>query len=46
MNNVKKVFGIFVLFVGIAILSGGDKWLEARLVTLLPQGWIDLTTGL
>lgn len=44
MNNVKKVFGIFVLLVGIAILSGGDKWLESKLVNLLPQGWIDLTT--
>jgi cytochrome c biogenesis protein CcdA len=44
MDNVKKVFGVFVLLVGVAILSGGDKWLEAQLVNVLPQGWIDLTT--
>lgn len=44
MDRVKKGFGFFVLLVGVAILSGGDKWLEAQLVHLLPQGWIDLTT--
>jgi cytochrome c biogenesis protein CcdA len=44
MDNVKKGFGFFILLVGVAILSGGDKWLEAKLVSLLPQGWIDLTT--
>lgn len=44
MDRVKKIFGLFVLLVGVAILVGGDKWLEARLVQVLPQGWIDLTT--
>lgn len=44
MDTVKKTFGVFVLLVGIAILSGGDKWLEAQLVDLLPSSWIDLTT--
>lgn len=31
---------------GLTILMGGDKWLEARLIHLLPQGGIDLTTRL
>lgn len=44
MDTVKRVFGLFVLLVGVAILSGGDKWLEAFLVRHLPQGWIELTT--
>lgn len=44
MERVKKGFGALVLLLGVAILSGGDKWLEARLVQWLPQGWIDLTT--
>lgn len=44
MDTVKKVFGSFVLLVGMAILSGGDKWLEAQLVNVLPSAWIDLTT--
>lgn len=44
MDRVKKLFGVFVLLVGVAILLGGDKWLEAQLVNILPQGWIELTT--
>lgn len=44
MDRVKKLFGLFVLLVGVAILVGGDKWLEAKLVNLLPQSWINLTT--
>lgn len=44
MDVVKKGFGFFVLLVGVAILSGGDKWLEAQVVQLLPRGWINLTT--
>ena len=44
MDTVKRVFGVFVLLVGVAILTGGDKWLEAQFVKHLPQSWIDLTT--
>jgi hypothetical protein len=44
MENIKKGFGLFVLLVGLAILTGGDKWLEAKLVSILPQEWISLTT--
>ncbi|MCG8996419.1 cytochrome c biogenesis CcdA family protein [Laribacter hongkongensis] len=46
MDKVKKGFGLFVLMVGVAILSGGDKWLEAQLVRIMPQDWINLTTSL
>jgi hypothetical protein len=35
---------LLVLALGLAILLGGDKWLEAQLLQVLPQGWIDLTT--
>ena len=44
MDGVKRGFGVLVLLLGIAIATGGDKWLEARLLTVMPQGWIDLTT--
>jgi cytochrome c biogenesis protein CcdA len=44
MDRVKRGFGLLVLGLGVAILPGGDKWLEARLLQVLPQGWIDLTT--
>jgi cytochrome c biogenesis protein CcdA len=44
MDRVKRGFGILVLLLGTAILLGGDKWLEAQLIRVMPQGWIDLTT--
>ncbi|MCC6248347.1 MAG: cytochrome c biogenesis protein CcdA [Rubrivivax sp.] len=44
MGRVKRGFGVLVLLLGVAILLGGDKWLEAQLIHLMPQGWIDLTT--
>jgi cytochrome c-type biogenesis protein len=43
MERVKKGFGILLLLVGIAILSGGDKWLEAKVVNILPDWWVNLT---
>lgn len=44
MERVKIGFGVLVLVLGLAILMGGDKWLEAQLIRVMPQGWIDLTT--
>ena len=44
MDRVKIGFGVLVLLLGLAILLGGDKWLEAQLIRVMPQGWIDLTT--
>jgi cytochrome c biogenesis protein CcdA len=44
MDRVKRAFGVLVLLLGVAILLGGDKWLEAQLLRVMPQGWIDLTT--
>jgi len=44
MERVKRVFGVLVLLLGLGILLGGDKWLEAQLLRVMPQGWIDLTT--
>lgn len=44
IDRIKKVFGVVILLAGIAILSGGDKWLEARVVDLLPDSWLSLTT--
>ena len=41
---IKKVFGVLIGLTGLAILTGGDKWLEARVLDLLPDRWISLTT--
>lgn len=42
VNAIKKDFGMLLLL-GIAILSGGDKWLEAQVVKLLSDWWVNLT---
>jgi hypothetical protein len=44
IEAVKKGFGILIGLTGLAILSGADKWLEARVVDSLPQTWLNLTT--
>ena len=40
---LKKGFGILLLTLGAAILSGGDKWLEAHVVSIMPDWWVNLT---
>ncbi|WP_394788627.1 cytochrome c biogenesis CcdA family protein [Rhodoferax sp.] len=42
----KKVFGACLLMVGLAILSGADRWVETQVTTALPDGWVRLTTSL
>lgn len=44
IDAIKKAFGVVILVTGVAILSGGDKWIEARVVDLLPDAWIRATT--
>ncbi|WP_374327221.1 cytochrome c biogenesis CcdA family protein [Azonexus sp.] len=44
IGRIKTLFGILLLLTGIAILSGADKWLEARIVEHLPDSWVRLTT--
>ncbi len=43
-TRLKNVFGLLIGALGIAILTGGDKWLEARIVQILPDAWVTLTT--
>ncbi len=44
IDVIKKTFGLIILLVGIAILTGADKWLEARVLDLLPEAWVRATT--
>lgn len=44
IDGIKKAFGVLILLVGIAILIGADKWLEARVVDMLPEAWVRATT--
>lgn len=43
IDRLKTVFALLMGAMGIAILTGGDKWLEARVNNLLPDGWLNLT---
>lgn len=38
------LLGVLIGLTGIAILSGADKWLEAQVVAILPDAWVNLTT--
>ncbi len=41
---IKTVFGLLIIALGIAILLGYDKLLEAAIVSIMPDAWVDLTT--
>jgi cytochrome c biogenesis protein CcdA len=44
IGKLKQAFGWLIVLVGIAILSGGDKWLEAQVTQRLPDAWVAITT--
>lgn len=46
IGRIQTAFAIVLGLTGIAILTGGDKWLEAQVVRLLPDAWVNLTTGI
>ena len=43
INRIKNVIAVLLGAMGVAILTGADKWLEARVNALLPEGWLNLT---
>lgn len=46
IEQVRKGFAALIGLMGIAILTGADKWLEARVLQWLPEPWINLTIGI
>ena len=46
IDALKLAFGGLMILLGLAILSGGDKWLEAQVLRLVPMGWASLTTAI
>ena len=46
IEHVRHGFALLLGAMGIAILTGADKWMEARVVQWLPDAWIKLTVGL
>ena len=43
-GRLKNAFGLLIGALGVAILTGGDKWVEARIVEILPDAWVNLIT--
>jgi cytochrome c biogenesis protein CcdA len=46
IEQVRKGFAVLLGLMGVAILSGADKWLEARVLQWLPESWINLSVGI
>jgi cytochrome c-type biogenesis protein len=46
IKRVQRVFAVLLGGMGVAILTGGDKWLEARVLQWLPDAWVKLTVGI
>lgn len=46
MERVRLGFALLLGAMGIAVLSGGDKWLESQVLEWLPDAWVNLTVGI
>jgi cytochrome c-type biogenesis protein len=46
IERVRHGFALLLGVMGIAILTGADKWLESRIVQWMPDAWINLTVGI
>jgi cytochrome c biogenesis protein CcdA len=45
IDRVRQGFAVLLGLVGVAILSGADKWLMARVTARLPDAWLRLIGG-
>lgn len=46
VERVRRLFALLLAAMGIAILTGGDKWLESRVLQWMPDAWVNLTVGI
>lgn len=46
IERVRHGFAVLLGLMGFAILTGGDKWIEARVLQWLPDSWVNLTVGI
>lgn len=46
IEQVRRGFALLLGALGVAILTGADKWVEARVLQWLPDSWVNLTVGL
>lgn len=45
IERVRRGFAVLLGGMGVAILTGADKWVEARVLAWLPDAWVNLTIG-
>jgi cytochrome c-type biogenesis protein len=46
IHGVRLGFAVLLGAMGLAILTGGDKWLEAQVVRRMSDAWLNLTVGI
>lgn len=46
IEGVRRGFAVLLGGMGVAILTGADKWVEARVLGWLPDAWVNLTIGI
>ena len=46
IERVRHGFALLLGAMGVAILTGADKWVEARALQWLPDAWVNLTVGI
>lgn len=45
LEQVRHGFALLLGAMGVTILTGGDKWIEAQVLQWLPDAWVNLTVG-
>jgi cytochrome c-type biogenesis protein len=46
IEQVRHGFAVLLGAMGIAILTGGDKWLESQILHWMPDAWVNLVVGI
>ena len=46
IERVRHGFALLLGAMGIAILTGGDKWLESQVLQWLPDAWVNISVGI
>ena len=46
IERVRRGFAVLLGGMGVAILTGADTWVEARVLGWLPDAWVNLTIGI
>lgn len=46
IGRIQTSFAVVAGLTGVAILTGGDRWLEAQAVRVLPEAWVNFSVGI